>query len=123
VVACLFRGQTWNTSTNYLRAPEDVKYSRDLILSKPKVFQLLWKSADSNYWHGRILRIYLSTIAWNLKKRRLFTALSRILYSLTVFALSIGHVFSRDYWAGLKADHVPDTLHFVMMKYEAKSRP
>ena len=122
VVACLFRGQTWNTSTNYLRAPADTKYSRDLILSKPKAFQRLRASADSDYWHGRILRVYLSTIAWNLKKRRLFTALSRVLYSLAVFGLSMGRIFSRGYWAGLKADHVPDTLHFVMMEYEGKSR-
>ena len=33
VVGSLYRGQTWNTSTNYLRAPEDTKYSRDLVLS------------------------------------------------------------------------------------------
>jgi glycosyltransferase involved in cell wall biosynthesis len=122
VVACLFRGQTWNTSTNYLRAPEDTKYSRDLILSKPKAFQRLWASADSSYWYGRILRVYLSTIVWNLKKRRLFTALSRVLYSLVVLGLSISHIFSSTYWAGLRADHVPDTLHFVMMEYENKAQ-
>ena len=116
-VACLYRGQTWTTSTNYLRAPEDTKYSRDLILSKPEVFHRLRTSADSSYWHGRVLRVYLSTISWNLKRKRLFTALSRILYSLVVFASSIPHIFARDYWAGLRAYHVPQTLHFVMEKY------
>jgi glycosyltransferase involved in cell wall biosynthesis len=122
VVACLFRGQTWNTSTNYLRAPEDTKYSRDLILSKPSVFQRLWKSAKSGYWHGRILRVYLSTVTWNLKKKRFFTALSRFLYSFAFFALSIKYLFSREYWAGLRADHVPETLHFVMKDYDRKTR-
>lgn len=118
VTACLFRGQTWNTSTNYLRAPEDVKYSRDLILSQPGVFQRLRVSAGSNYWHGRNLRVYLSTISWNIKRKRLFTALSRVLYSLALFALSLPRVFSRQYWSGFRAHHVPDTLHFVMEKYE-----
>ena len=116
-VACLYRGQTWTTSTNYLRAPEDTKSSRDLILSKPGVFHRLRSSADSSYWHGRVLRVYLSTISWNLKRKRLFTALGRILYSLVVFASSIPHILARDYWAGLRADHVPQTLHFVMEKY------
>lgn len=118
VVACLFRGETWNTSTNYLRAPEDVKYSRDLILSHSGVFQRLRASANSNYWHGRVLRVYLSTISWNLKKKRFFTALSRVFYSLAVLMLSIPRIISAQYWSGLKAHHVQDTLHFVMEKYE-----
>ena len=118
VAACLFRGQTWNTSTNYLRAPEDVKYSRDLILAKPGVYQRLRASANISYWHGRVLRVYLSTIFWNLKRKRFFTSLSRVLYSQVVFLSSIPHAFSSQYWSGLKADHVPDTLHFAMEKYE-----
>jgi glycosyltransferase involved in cell wall biosynthesis len=122
VVACLFRGQMWNTSTNYRRAPEDTKYSRDLILSRPGIFQRLRSSADSSYWSGRVLRVYLSTLAWDLKKKRFFTFLSRLLYSFVFAALSIKYIFSREYWAGLTADHAPETLHFVMKKYEARAR-
>jgi glycosyltransferase involved in cell wall biosynthesis len=121
VVACLFRGQTWNTSTNYLRAPDDTKYSRDLILSKPRVFQRLRASAHSSYARGRVLRVYMSTVAWNLKKKRFFTSLSRLLYCLAFFALSIKDLFSRDFWAGLTADHVPESLHFVMKNYDRKT--
>lgn len=122
MVACLYRGQAWNTSTNYLRAPEDTKYSRDLILSYPKAFQRLLVSAASSFWYGRILRVYLSTISWNLKQKRFFTALSRMFYSLAVFVFSIRHVFAVDYWRGVKIDHVPGTLHFVIKEYEQKSR-
>jgi hypothetical protein len=118
VVACLFRGQTWNTSTNYLRAPEDVKYSRDLILSKPGVLQRLLASADSAFWYGRILRVYLSTISWNWKRKRILTALSRVFLSAAVFVLSVPYIFSKEYWSGLRAHHVADTLHFVMEDYE-----
>jgi glycosyltransferase involved in cell wall biosynthesis len=121
VVACLYRGQTWNTSTNYLRAPEDTKYSRDLLLSKTGAFQRLRKSADSSYWHGRILRVYLSTVSWNLKKKRMFTALSRMWYSLALFSLSINRFFSAEFWAALRAHHVPETLHFVMEEYDRQS--
>ena len=121
-VACLYRGQTWSTSTNYHRAPEDTKYSRDLILSKPKTFQRLRSSVDSSYWSGRVLRVYLSTLLWNLRKKRFFTALSRLLYSSAFLGLSIKYLFSRDYWAGLRADHVPETLHFVMRDYDRQTR-
>jgi glycosyltransferase involved in cell wall biosynthesis len=121
-VACLYRGESWNTSTNYLRAPEDTKYSRNLILSKPQTFQRFRSSADTSYWRGRVLRVYLSTLVWNLKKQHFFTVLSRLFYSFAFFGLSISHLFSREYWAGLRADHVPETLHFVMKNYEGKTR-
>ena len=121
-VACLFRGQTWNTSTNYRRAPKDTKYSRDLILSKPKTFQRLRSSIDSSYWSGRVLRVYLSTLIWNLKRKRFFTLLSRLLHSFAFFAFSIKDIFSHEYWAGLRADHAPQTLHFVMKDYDHKNR-
>ena len=121
VVACLFRGQTWNTSTNYLRAPDDTKYSRDLILSKPGVFQRLSASAHSSYARGRVLRVYFSTVTWNLKKKRFLTILSRLLYSLAFFALSIKYLAAREFWAGLRADHVPESLHFIMKNYDRKT--
>ena len=44
------------------------------------------------------------------------------MYSFVFAALSVKYVFSREYWAGLTADHVPETLHFVMKKYEAMER-
>jgi glycosyltransferase involved in cell wall biosynthesis len=121
-LACLFRGQTWNTSTNYLRAPQDTKYSRDLILSKPGTLQRLRASADSAYWCGRILRVYFSTITWNLKKKRFFKSLSRMVYTFAAFAMSFPHVFSAEYWQGVRADHVPHSLHFVIKTYEQRMK-
>jgi glycosyltransferase involved in cell wall biosynthesis len=121
VVACLFRGQTWNTSTNYRRAPQDVKLSRDLILAKEGAFQRLVNSAGSNYWHGRVLRVYLSTVPWNLKRRRFFRAISRLSYSVLAAILSLHRFVSREFLAGLAAHHPPDTLHFVMARNRRSS--
>ena len=126
-VACLYRGEAWSTSTNYLRAPEDTKYSRDLILSEPGVFNRLISTATSSYWFGRVLKVYISTISWNLKKRRYLRAASRLCYSLAVLAKSVRHLFSPAYWQGVRADHVPQSLHFVIKEYEqrfkGKTRP
>lgn len=121
-VGCLYRGQLWSTSSNYLGAALHTKYSRDSILSKPGAFQRLMASADSSYWHGRILRVYASTILWHLKQKRFFAALSRALYSLAALVLSTKHLFSLDYWRGVRTDHVPGTLHFVIKEYEMKMR-
>jgi glycosyltransferase involved in cell wall biosynthesis len=117
-IACLHRGASWRTSTNYDRAESDTKRSRDEILSEPGVFKRLLTSADSSYWHGRILRVYLSTLSWNLKKRNFAKATSRGLYSLLSFIFSIRYVLLSSYWDGVKAHHLPDTLHFVMQELE-----
>lgn len=121
-VACLLRGPTWTTSTNYLRGPQDTKYSRDLILAKPGAFGRLWVSANSSYWRGRMLRVYGSTIPWNLRRKRVFKALSRALYTLAGCVLSLPFIFSSPFWQGMRAEHAPQTLHYVMREYERKSR-
>jgi glycosyltransferase involved in cell wall biosynthesis len=121
VVACLFRGKTWNSSTNYRRAPNDTKFSRDLIFSKHRVLQRFRTSIESSYWRGRILRVYLSTVAWNLNRRNFMTALSRAVYSLAFLGLSLDHLFTQDYWTGFRAHHASGTLHFVMKDYERKA--
>jgi glycosyltransferase involved in cell wall biosynthesis len=117
-VACLLRGESWNTSTNYNRATEDTKKSRDNLLAKPAALSRLMDSAKTPYWFGRILRIYLSTVTWNLQHQRIFTAMSRFFYSILVVLLANKFLITRQFWAGLRADHVPDTLHFVMLDYE-----
>jgi glycosyltransferase involved in cell wall biosynthesis len=106
-VACLLRGQTWHTSTNYLRAPDDNRTSRDRVLGESDAFRRLLSSADSGYWRGRILRVYLSVVRSNLRHRRLFTAMSRAASSMAWFASAGQYVFSRDFWDAARVHHVP----------------
>lgn len=98
VVACLFRGESWNTSTNYNRVPEDTKYSRDLVLAKSDAFQRLKASANSGYWQGRLLRVYPSTVTWNWAKRNYSTAISRTLFSTALLESSIKYLIIHEYW-------------------------
>jgi glycosyltransferase involved in cell wall biosynthesis len=122
VIACLFRGQDWATSTNYLRAPGDTRYSRDLVLSAPGAFSRLLRSSPNSYWSGRICRVYMSTVGWNLKHSKPLTALSRALFGSAAFIGSGLRVLSPDFWRGFKASHAPGTLHFVMQDYENRKQ-
>jgi glycosyltransferase involved in cell wall biosynthesis len=121
-VACLLRGQTWRTSTNYARAPEDTYHSREEVLSQPGAFRQMIASADSSYWHGRIFRIYMSAMLFNLRRKRLFTAMSRAIFGLAGFALAGRHGWSRSFWQAAKAHHAPNTLHFIMKRLEQEAR-
>lgn len=122
VVACLFRGETWHTSTDYLRAAEDTRISRDAVLNKPGAFGRLHSSANSSYWRGRLLRVYLSTINYNLRQRKITRTMSRTLFGLAALVLSGRYVFSSAFWQACRADHVPNTLHFVMAASEATDK-
>jgi hypothetical protein len=117
-VACLFRGHTWKTSTDYARATQDRKVSRDLLLNEGYAFQRLMGSAKTSYWFGRNSRGYLSLVNWNWKQGRLFRALSRGGYGLLSMLVSGKHLFSHAFWEGFRAHHAPNTLHFVMETYE-----
>ena len=121
-VACLQRGTAWHTSTDYLRAPDDTRRSRDAVLNEPGAFQRLRQSGRSAsrpaYWHGRLLRVYLSTAHMNFRQLRLFTALSRAMFGALVCVWAGRRLFSRSFWAGVRAEHVPDTLHFIIQAYE-----
>jgi hypothetical protein len=121
-LACLFRGPSWTTSTNYLRAPQDTKTSRDAVLAEPGALSRLAASARTPYWYGRICRVYLSTVGFNIRQKRLFAALSRSFSGLRAFLLAGRRTLHREFWAGVKAHHVPDTLHFVIEAYERREK-
>jgi glycosyltransferase involved in cell wall biosynthesis len=121
-LACLFRGSDWRTSTNYLRAPEDTRRSRDAVLDAPGVFQHLLSSADSSYWYGRIFHVYLSTAVFNLRHKKIASAASRTLFGLASLSFANWRVFSRDFWRAARADHTPHHLHFVMATLEEKAK-
>jgi glycosyltransferase involved in cell wall biosynthesis len=124
-VACLYRGDLWSTSTDYSRAPADIRRSRDEVLDKRGTYSLLRNTADSAYWHGRIVRVYMSTITWNLQQGRYLKAFGRGLSTALSTLQAGGALFSRQFWSGVQADHVPGSLHFVMKDLErlAESHP
>jgi hypothetical protein len=117
-LACLLRGNDWATSTNYLRAPEDTRRSRDAVLNEPGIFWHLLSSAGSSYWYGRIFHIYLSSALFNLRRKKIASAASRALFGLASLAFANWRVFSRDFWCAARADHTPHHLHFVMAALE-----
>jgi hypothetical protein len=126
-VACLFRGNSWDTSTDYLRAPEDTLWSREDVLSKPGSFSRMLVSVHSDtspgYSYGRIFRVYLSLVRFNLHRRKLFTATSRAIFALAGFVLAGRHVLSPSFWNAARAHHAPNTLHFIMRALEQDDQP
>ncbi len=119
-VACLYRGDDWHatTSTDYLRAAEDTRRSRDRVAHMPGALRRMLASAASAYWQGRLFRVFAALTLWHLRRRRLFRALSRAWQAKLVFLLAGPYLFQPDFWRAARADHVPGSLHFIVQRLE-----
>jgi glycosyltransferase involved in cell wall biosynthesis len=104
VVVCVGVGQE-DSSTDYGRLAAYSRWAREAILNEPSAFARMRDSAHSSYWHGRIVRAYLTSGGWNLQHKRLFTAASRAVFSLSSLALAGRHLFSADFWRAAAKPH------------------
>jgi hypothetical protein len=121
-VACLFRGADWQTSTDYGRAAEDTRRSREDVVNQPGVFQQMLASADSAYWRGRVVHVYLGLALWHLRRHRLATAASRAIYSLAALLRSGRYLASGPFRQALRDHHAPGSLHFIQIAWEQEAR-
>jgi hypothetical protein len=76
----------------------------------PGVFERLCDSAHkrhnaADYWHGRIAWIYLTSVVWNIQKRNIFIAFSRLGYFGYAIIRSFKHWFSARFWHGATHPH------------------
>lgn len=101
------------STTNYSNLQEQSRQSRDLILNAPGAFTRLLRSAQerkdhSAYWHGRLTWIYLSAVAWNVREKKILTALSRLTYFGLSMIFSFKYWLSPKFWQGATSPHKTD---------------
>jgi len=120
VVACVEWGEEGST-TNLTTHPEMSRWAREKILSEPGVFPRMRGSADTSYWHGRIVRAYLTSLVWNLRNRQLFTAASRGMFALLGFLFSFLHVLSPQFWKAIRSGHEGEAFRQGFLALEQQS--
>jgi hypothetical protein len=104
-VTAILRGQ-WTSSTDYAIAAADILRSREPILDQPVGFARLRASATTSYWKGRLLRIFLISILWNLRRGRLLKSVARFVQSLACLVLAGPDLLAADYWRALMRPHL-----------------
>lgn len=110
-VVNVLRGEGWQTTVDYARhAVESLRASREHMLSQPGVFRRVVASANTPYWWARVVKAYAASVYWNLKHRRLWTAVSRAFYLLMAAALAVPSTVHADFWRGLADTQVPATF-------------
>jgi Glycosyl transferase family 2 len=100
LVASIERGEVGST-TNYNQHSEMSRLAREQILDDPVAFHRMKENANSGYWLGRMLRIYFTSVIWNLQHKRLAIAASRLASGLAVIVLSHLRISSVSFWKAL----------------------
>lgn len=86
------------STTDYDRHPQASRWARENILDMSNVFQRMRASANDASWRGRMVRVYLTSVVWNLQQRRLFTATSRVFFSIASILVAGSKMLSKDFW-------------------------
>ncbi|MDX1520001.1 MAG: hypothetical protein R3264_00060, partial [Anaerolineae bacterium] len=106
-IAYVLRGETGST-TDYDKHPQASRWAREILLSNSEVYQRLAASATSTSWRGRIARIYLTSMVWNLQRFRLFEALDRGWYALRNLKASGADILSPAFWQAVAGSYVSE---------------
>jgi glycosyltransferase involved in cell wall biosynthesis len=89
------------STTDYAHHSEASRWAREHILHASGVHDRMLLSAISPLWKGRMLRVYLTSVIWNLRQRQFFIALSRIHSSLISLLQSGMSLFSKQFWSAV----------------------
>lgn len=109
LIAYIVRGEQGST-TDYRNHPQARRWAREIILNSPGVLNRLRLSAHTPAWQGRIARIYLTSMIWNIQQGRFLTSLSRLLFGLAGIATTGGGCFISDYWRAFSRPYASETF-------------
>lgn len=98
IVAKIRIGENGST-TNWAILAEGDRLGREKALNLQDAFAHLQSYTRSNYLHGRVSRAYFASMVWNLKRKNLFIATSRLTAGL---AFAGFHTLSPSFWKGLR---------------------
>lgn len=89
------------SSTPWSALAEFDRVGREKALNRPGAFYRIWDSTSgSGYLHGRVSRAYIASAVWNLKRKNIFIASSRL---VSTAAFSFPYLLSADFWQGLQS--------------------
>lgn len=104
-VICSIRVGDDESTTNYVNMFDANRISREKALALPGAFRRILDSANDPYWHGRIVYCYLASSMWNMRQGRLFTTISRLLYTWLAVMMAGHRLFFRNFWRGAIRPH------------------
>ena len=109
LVAYIVMGMEGST-TDYANHHKASQWSREQILESPGVFKALQKSATSPFWKGRLARVFLTSLVWNMQRGKLWSAAGRGFAGLASILIAGKATLSFDYWRALSRPYASSTF-------------
>jgi glycosyltransferase involved in cell wall biosynthesis len=97
LIANIERGDSGST-TNYQQHSEMSRWARERILNERGVFLRMREGVSSNFWFGKLLRIYFTSAIWNIHRKQISVAASRLFYGLLVVFRCNFRMISKEFW-------------------------
>ena len=97
LIAYIERGDLGST-TDYAQHPEMSRRARESILYTSGVFQRMQAGASTSYWFGKFLRIYVTSLVWNLRRKRIALVFSRLMFSILILMAAHIRIISKSFW-------------------------
>lgn len=104
LVACIAMGAE-QSSTDWQVHAGQSRRARERILDEATTFSRLRRSSGNSYWKGKILRIYATSLLWNLMHRHWSRIASRMVRTLGTGLLSTPYALAPDYWRAVAGSH------------------
>lgn len=104
------------STTDFSNIDEQGRISRERILDQQATRRRLIESAraagaDSSYWTGQLLWVYLASAKWNVHHHRWLIATSRICDGCVCTLSQPRAVTAAGFWTGATHSHVPRWVH------------
>lgn len=122
VAAFIARGEDGST-TDYDRHAQRSRWAREAILDEAATFNRLRPLAIDAYWRGRLVRLYATSVVWNLRRRRLLAAISRTSHVLRGLLISSGQLLSPAFWRSLAHAYASPTFARGMRDASVAANP
>jgi len=109
LIAYIERGDLGST-TDYNQHPEMSRWARESILNTSGVFRRLKAGASTSFWFGKFLRIYITSLVWNLRQKRIAIVFSRLMFSVTILMTAHIGIISKRFWKSFLTSYQSPTF-------------
>lgn len=109
LTAYVIRGEEGST-TNYYRHAGESRRAREIILDTENTFARMRETAKDSFWKARLLRIYLTSVIWNLQHRQFSRAMSRASSSIAALWAAGFSVLRWSYWSSISGPYASPTF-------------
>jgi glycosyltransferase involved in cell wall biosynthesis len=72
--------------------------AREDVINESIAFQRMQQSASSGFWKGRVVRVYLTSMVWNLQHRKWLIAVSRLIHGLSSCLIAGTNIIKKEFW-------------------------